>query len=345
MAVYDRWLAKGYLPDWLILLYIKYACQQRIRRGTNENIEEQIGDWQQLIQQLRREPIALASGESKVQHYEVPTAFFQTVLGPHLKYSSCLWEDSAGKIVDNLGEAETAMLQLTIDRAEIREGMHILDLGCGWGSFSLFIAQKFPGSTILAVSNSATQKTFIEQQAQARNLSNLTVLTSDINNLDLEEQSFDRVVSIEMFEHMRNYQLLFARIRQWLKPTGKLFVHIFTFDGKPYLYDAQDPNDWMAQNFFTGGTMPNPSLLLYFARDFTLTMQWAVNGKHYQKTLLAWLKNMDQNKKTILPMFEQTYGHKAEQFWHYWRTFFLSTSAVFGYQKGRYWFVSHYLFE
>jgi cyclopropane-fatty-acyl-phospholipid synthase len=313
-------------------------------------------------------PIAMVTDKANEQHYEVPSEFYLLVLGRHLKYSSCLYETPTS----TLDEAERAMLELYCVRAELTDGMSVLDLGCGWGSFSLFAAAKYPNSRIVAISNSRTQKDFIDGQAKARGLTNLRVITCDVNNLtpdavgvipstatslastsvDGKEAKsgpsmvggFDRIISIEMMEHMKNYERLLEKVAACLKPdTGRLFVHIFT-NTFPYHFEG---DNWMARYFFSGGTMPSDDLLVYFQRDLTITNQWRVNGKHYARTSRHWLNRMDANETAIRKIFSETYGGAAEakRWWVMWRTFFIAVEETFGYNNGNDWMVSHYLFS
>ena len=337
MAYYDNLLADGILPDFLIRFYVRRFCRIRLRNEPR-SIEKTASATMDLVEELRQQPLAIEVDAANLQHYEVPTEFFQTVLGPHLKYSCCYWEGG------DLEQAEKDMLARTCERAALEDGQDVLELGCGWGSLSLFMAARFPNSRITAVSNSSTQKAHIDAQAQKQGLSNLTILTADMNTFE-PSAPVDRVVSIEMFEHMRNYGILFQRIHTWLRENGKVFIHVFTYDGMPYLYDAEDPEDWMARNFFAGGTMPSPDLFHYFSGAFELQQLWQVNGQHYEKTLNCWLKKMDSAKNELFPLFEKEYGKEAKKYWNHWRVFFMSCAEVFGYHRGNKWFVSHYLFS
>ena len=237
------------------------------------------------------------------------------------------------------------MLELYVERGRIADGQEILELGCGWGSFSLYVAERFPGARITGVSNSRTQKQYIDSEAQRRGLRNLSIMTCDMNTFDAEAGRFDRVVSIEMFEHMKNYQALMAGVARWLKPGGLLFVHIFTHRRFAYHFVARDQTDWMARYFFTGGQMPSHELLMQFQERLSLVSDWTVSGTHYQRTAEEWLRNMDRHRKEILPLFSETYGAKnALKWWAYWRVFFMSCAELWGYEGGEEWIVSHYLF-
>jgi cyclopropane-fatty-acyl-phospholipid synthase len=258
-----------------------------------------------------------------------------------MKYSCCYWADG----ISTLDEAEEAMLQLSCERARLEDGMVVLDLGCGWGSLSLWIGEHYPGCQVLAVSNSRTQREHIESQCRARGLDNVSVLTADVAEFQTDLR-FDRVLSIEMFEHMKNYEWLMAKIASWLKPSGKLFVHIFSHREFAYEFDASDPSDWMAQNFFTGGTMPSDDLLLYFQRDLRLVDHWCLDGTHYTRTLRTWLSRLDGHAAQVRRTMTETYGADEGKRWHvYWRLFFLVCAEVWNLGQGREYLVSHYLFE
>ncbi len=336
-------LERGLLPDAFIRYGIRRLLAQRLRDEDKGDPELQQAHLMKLVQQLRTSPVAIETAAANEQHYEVPAVFYQYALGKHLKYSSGYFHPN----VTCLDDAEAEMLRITVERAGIKNGDRILELGCGWGSLSLYMAAQFPASRITGVSNSSSQRAFILAQAAERGLTNLEVITCDANVLQFSsEESFDRVVSVEMFEHMRNYQVLLHRIGSWLKPGGTLFVHIFTHQHYAYPFEVQDDTDWMAKYFFTGGIMPSNNLLLYFQDDLKLVNHWLVNGRHYQKTAEAWLNNMDRHRDQIMPVFAQTYGAAhASKWWHYWRVFFMSCAELWGYNQGREWLVSHYLFE
>lgn len=330
----------GRIPDLLTRAGIRLLLLQRLREQAQEGPDQEWQAMMTFVEEMRQSPIALHTQEANEQHYELPPRFFELVLGPHLKYSCCHFPEG----VTELGHAEASMLALTCERAQLQDGQQILELGCGWGSLSLWMAKHYPNSSILAVSNSRPQRKFIESRAQELGLKNLSVQTYDMNDFTTE-QRFDRVVSVEMFEHMRNWQSLLERISNWLQPEGKLFIHIFSHRRYAYAFSSEGDSNWMGRYFFTGGIMPSNDLLLYFQKDLLLEQHWVLSGIHYQRTADAWLQMMDSQKGEILQTFRETYGKDADVWFQRWRMFFLATSEVWGFRGGNEWLISHYLFN
>ncbi len=338
---YNALLENDRLPDFLIRQGIRRNIELRLKEQRVGGLEGQHQRFMYLVDQLRQSAIAIETNAANEQHYEVPTRFFQLCLGKHLKYSSGYWK--AG--VTSIDQSEEDMLSLTCERAELQDGIDILECGCGWGSLSLFMAAKFPKSKITGVSNSHTQKLFIDQQAKERGLHNLTIITADMNVFDTGNR-FDRIVSVEMFEHMRNYKSLMERLSGFLVENGKMFIHIFTHKEFAYFYDVKDETDWMAKYFFTGGMMPSDHLLFYFNDHLRVEKHWRLSGTHYSKTSEAWLSNMDKHRDEIIALFETTYGKEhTMKWWVYWRIFYMACAELWGYKSGEEWFVSHYLFK
>lgn len=336
----DSLLEKNKIPDFLIRIGIRRLLKQRLKDEKKETPQAQKQHLLMLVEELKNSPIAIETKAANEQHYEVPTQFYQYCLGKHLKYSSGFWKEG----VTDIDTSERDMLDITCERAELQNGQEVLELGCGWGSLSLFMSAKFPKSNFTVVSNSRTQKIYIDEQAKLRGIHNLTVLTIDINNFNIDKK-FDRVVSVEMFEHLRNYKLLFNKIASLLKDDGKMFVHVFTHKTYAYKFEVKDDTDWMSKYFFTGGIMPSNDLFSYFNDDLKIVNQWIVNGTHYNKTSEAWLQNMDKHKAEIIPLFEKTYGKEnATKWWVYWRVFYMACAELWGYDKGNEWMVVHYLF-
>ncbi|MEP7312158.1 MAG: class I SAM-dependent methyltransferase [Pseudomonadota bacterium] len=353
VAMMNTWnlLERDLVPDRLIRRGIRTLLAQRLRDEDRGDPEAQQAALSRFIDELRASPVAIDTAAANEQHYELPTAFFQLVLGQHLKYSSCYYDlqrpPERSKAHEELDAAAERMLQLTTGRAGIRDGERILELGCGWGSLSLWMAARFPAARITAVSNSRTQKIHIDTEAARRGITNLDIITCDVNQLAFPPGTqFDRVVSVEMFEHMRNYAVLLQRIAGWMAPGATLFVHIFTHLLYAYPFEVRDDSDWMAKYFFTGGIMPSDNLLLNFQDHLRIRSHWSVDGRHYQLTSEAWLNNMDRNRAQITPLLAATYGADQQvRWWVYWRVFFMACAELWGYDRGRQWRVSHYLFE
>ncbi|MBY0449627.1 MAG: cyclopropane-fatty-acyl-phospholipid synthase family protein [Cyanobacteria bacterium] len=343
MSFLDQLIESNLVPEPLIRLGIRYLLSQKLRVEYKANVEDQNQVILDFVADLKQSPIAIETQAANDQHYEVPSDFYHYCLGPRRKYSGCYWTPET----KTLAEAEETMLQLSCDRAQIEDGQRILDLGCGWGSMSLWLAEKYPQAKITGLSNSRSQKAYIDSVAQAKGFKNLEIITGNIVDFDFEgSPQFDRVISIEMFEHMKNYEALLRKIRRWVRDDGRLFVHIFTHKTVAYHYEDQGPRDWMTRYFFSGGTMPSHDLLLYFQDDFTIANQWAVNGVHYQKTAEAWLENMKRHRSEILPILASTYGEEqVTRWWVYWQVFFMACAELWGYDHGNEWHVSHYLFN
>ena len=331
---------KGIIPDYFIRQGIVRNCENRLNNENVSNTEKVSSKKQSWIQQMKESPIALVPEKANEQHYEVPPAFFENVLGKHLKYSSGYWPDG----VNSLDDSEESMLELSFERAQLVDGDSILELGCGWGSLTCYMASKLPNSKITAVSNSKDQKEHILNRCKNQGLDNIEVITADMNDFGTENK-YDRVVSIEMFEHMRNYKKLLSKISSWLHDDGKLFIHIFTHQSVVYPFENQGEADWMAREFFSGGMMPSHDLLLHFQDDLIIDDVWSMSGTHYEKTSLAWVNKMDANKDSIMKIFLKTYGDDAKLWFQRWRIFFMSCEKLFGYNNGSEWGVSHYRFS
>jgi cyclopropane-fatty-acyl-phospholipid synthase len=321
------------VPDSLLIAGI------RRKVGETQRLLSTAGDTDgAFAADMMAHPIAEHPAEANVQHYELPPEFFTLALGPRRKYSCCLYPRGN----ETLAEAEECALAETAAHADLHDGQEILELGCGWGSLSLWMAERYPNARITAVSNSRPQREHIEHQAVLRRLRNLTIVTADMNDFVIDK-SFDRIVSIEMFEHMANWQDLLARARTWLKPDGRLFIHVFSHDRAPYRFDHGDENDWIAQHFFTGGIMPSHGLIHRFPDLFEVEQEWRWSGTHYRRTALDWLANYDANAREIGAILRKVYGRDAGLWRRRWRMFFLATAELFGYDDGRPWGVSHYL--
>ncbi|PPA73955.1 SAM-dependent methyltransferase [Achromobacter spanius] len=332
---------RGLVPDALLRLGIRRLCAQRLRDESAGGPAAQARRYQHLIGELRASPVAIHTDDANAQHYELPAEFFTLCLGRQLKYSGCYY--ATGR--ETLDQAEAAMLELYGVRAELADGQRILELGCGWGSLTLWMAERYPTARITAVSNSASQRQHIQAQCRARGLDNVEVITCDVNTLQLHPQTFDRCVSVEMFEHMRNYQALLARIGSWLRPGGKLFVHLFAHRSLMYPFETEGDDNWMGRHFFTGGLMPSADTLLWFQGDLRIEARWLVDGSHYQRTANHWLANQDAHRAHVLTVLEKAYGAPLARLWfNRWRMFWMACAELFGYQNGQAWMVAHYRF-
>lgn len=333
-------MEQGSVPDWFVRQGIKHLCRQRLKDEAAHDCEEQSKRFSNFLEELYKSFIAVETDKANEQHYEVPAEFYDLCLGEHKKYSSCYYNSGN----ESLSEAEKNMLQIYLERAELNDGQNILELGCGWGSLTLFMAEAMPNSKITALSNSSSQREYINAQCQQRGISNITVVTQDINEFTTDDR-FDRVVSIEMFEHIRNYDQLFKNISKWLVDDGKLFVHIFChrYLMYPFLEDGDD--NWMGRYFFSGGQMPATDTFLFFAKHLKIKQRWLVSGTHYEKTANHWLENMDKNKEQIMPIFAAVYEGDEKVWFERWRIFFMACAELFGYSQGNEWMVGHYLFE
>ncbi len=325
----DSLIESGRVPDPLLRLGIRASCAVRLARERRKTPAAR----EAFVERLRAAPIAEQVEVANAQHYELPAEFFELVLGPRLKYSSCYWP--AG--TETLAAAEEEMLALTCERARVEDGMTLLDLGCGWGSLSLWLAERYPSSRIVAVSNSRVQRAFLEPRVPP----NVDVVTADVNEWQ-PERRFDRILSVEMLEHVRNYEQLFGRIATWLEPGGLFFAHVFSHREFAYPYEE----GWMARRFFTAGNMPSDDLLPLFQRDLALRERWRLDGSHYARTAEAWLERFDRNRRAIKDVLAGAYGSDRASAWYAnWRVFFLACAELWGYRGGSEWLVSHYLFE
>ncbi len=335
------WTESGLVPDTVIRSGMRRLLERKLVEIYAGDVELAANALSDFSAMMRRSPVALVPELANEQHYEVPAAFFEHVLGENRKYSCCHWSRDIG----TLSEAEAEALRITVDRAGIRDGMKVLDLGCGWGSLSLWVADHFPNASITAVSNSRSQQQFILAEAERRDIRNIDVRVCDMNDFDAGD-TFDRIVSIEMFEHMRNYEELFRRVSTWLEPDGRFFMHIFTHRSTPYEYIDKGPGDWMSRHFFSGGMMPSADLPLMFPDHLNIEQRWHWNGLHYAKTCRAWLEQMDARRDDIMPILAETYGEKESgRWWMRWRMFFMACEELFRFNDGNEWFVSHYLFR
>lgn len=336
-----NWTESGLVPDSVIRAGIRRLLESKRREIHSGDVVYAANTLNRFVEMMNDSPIALVPQVANEQHYEVPASFFSHVMGDQLKYSCCYWPTD----VDDLSAAERAALGVTVKRADIHDGMRILDLGCGWGSLSLWVAERYPDASVTAVSNSASQRDFIVARAKQRGFGNIEVIVSDMNDFATDKR-FDRVVSIEMFEHMRNYGELYRRISEWLHADGRFFMHIFCHRTTPYEYIDNGPTDWMSRHFFTGGIMPSAELPLRFAQHLSIDRYWTWSGQHYARTCNAWLDNMDANEQDIMPILADCYGREnASLWWQRWRIFFMACAELFEYDEGHEWFVGHYRFR
>nr|WP_020648988.1 cyclopropane-fatty-acyl-phospholipid synthase family protein [Solimonas variicoloris] len=335
---------RGWIPDPLARAGMRRLIGQRLVDEGSRDGERRAARFSRLLDELRASPIAIETGAANEQHYELPAAFFHGHLGPRLKYSCCLYPRGD----ETLAEAEERMLALYAERAGLADGQSMLDLGCGWGSLSLWLAERYPHARIVGLSNSHGQREFIEARARARGLRNLRIVTGNIVDFEMPaellQHGFDRVLSIEMLEHMKNYGLLFAKLARWLAPDGRLFVHVFAHKLLAYHFQDEGHSDWMSRHFFTGGTMPSAALFAHFQDDLKPVGQWWVNGRHYEKTSNHWLGRLDAQREILLPMLHEAYGDQAERWLQRWRMFYMAVAELFGYDDGEEWGVAHYLF-
>lgn len=332
---------RGRIPDALLRQGIRRLCAQRLREEQGGGLDAQAERYAQRIDMLRHSPLAIHTDAANAQHYELPAAFFRLCLGDRLKYSSCYYPRGD----ESLEQAEDAMLALYAERAELTDGQSILELGCGWGSLTLWMAERYPKAQITAVSNLHSQREHIQAQCAQRGLTNVRVLTCDVNALELEAAQFDRCVSIEMFEHVRNYDVLLKHIAGWLRPGGKLFVHIFAHKAAMYPFETDGDDNWMGRHFFTGGLMPASDTLLWFQSDLRIEQRWHIDGTHYQRTANHWLANQDAHREQVMDVLSKAYGAKAAPLWFQrWRMFWMSCAELFGYADGQEWLVAHYRF-
>lgn len=332
---------RGMIPTGILRLGIRRMCGERLRQTAGWDCEREQAETERFVEWMRGGPIAEETDAANAQHYEVPAEFFELVLGPRRKYSCCYY----GAGTSSLADAEERSLALTCEHAELADGQRILELGCGWGSLSLWMAERYPRSEITGVSNSHSQRKFIEGEAERRGLRNLRIVTEDVNRYEPGGR-FDRIVSVEMFEHLRNHEEMLKRIARWLERDGKMLMHIFTMRGVPYPFETEGEANWMGRYFFTGGIMPSEELPLRFQRDLLCRRQWKWSGEHYQKTAEGWLTNLEWNKPRVLELLEKTYGRDEGRRWFYrWRMFFVAVAELFGYRQGSVWGVTHTLFE
>jgi cyclopropane-fatty-acyl-phospholipid synthase len=336
-----RWAEQGKIPDTLLRAGIRRLLKQRLTQLCVADVQRAAQLTEAFIASMRAAELAPLPAKANEQHYEVPAAFFTKVLGRHRKYSSCYYESAT----QSLDEAEAAALRICCERAQLADGQEVLELGCGWGSLSLWMAEHYPRSRITGVSNSHSQRAYIEQQARERRLGNLRIETCDMNEF-AAAAPYDRIVSVEMFEHMRNWPALFARLAHWLRADGRFFMHVFCHRSVPYAFNDEQGDDWMSRHFFSGGMMPSDELAARFQEHLQLQQRWRWDGRHYQRTANHWLANMDGQRDELWPVLEAAYGQREAQLWWVrWRLFFMACAELWGYNNGQEWWVSHYLFS
>lgn len=345
MQIAERLLERNAAPDWITRIGIRRLLADRLGGETSATVEEEMRHKMSMIKSLKTKEIATKQEKANEQHYELPTEFFLYTLGKRRKYSSCYYESPDA----TLDAAEESMLRLYCQRADLKDGMSVLDLGCGWGSLSLYIAENYPNCKITCLSNSWTQREFIEGEARRLGYKNLKIVTGDIKKIERLDGStnwFDLIMSVEMFEHMKNYGALLEKISKWMKRDAKLFIHIFCHSKYIYNFETEGSSNWMGRYFFTGGTMGSDDILSYFQDHVKVVDRWRVDGRHYAQTSEHWLQNFDRNIDKIRPILRSTYGAGEATKWEaYWRTFYLAVAELFGYNGGQEWHVAHYLFE
>jgi cyclopropane-fatty-acyl-phospholipid synthase len=334
-------IERGLMPDPLVRAGIRNLCAQRLLETGAGDAQRSADAAEQFVKSMRVAEIAPLPRLANQQHYEVPADFFEQVLGPHRKYSSAWWPEGT----TTLAEAEVHSLRATAERARLADGQRVLELGCGWGSLTLWMARNYPASRIVGVSNSRSQRESILARAAEEGLRNVSIITADMNEFRSDGR-FDRVVSVEMFEHMRNWPRMFANVHDWLRPGGLFFMHVFVHRAVPYAFVDGGDSDWMSRHFFSGGMMPSDELALRFQDLLQCVERWRWDGRHYEKTANAWLANLDAARDTVMPILARTYGEADAAVWlRRWRVFFMACAELFGYRHGQEWWVSHYLFE
>ncbi len=341
MRVATGWIEQGFVPDGIIRRGIRRLCEQRLVDISTGDCELAAAATEDFVRSMDAAAIAPVPHRANEQHYEVPAEFFALVLGPRRKYSCAWWPEG----IADLAQAEAAALTASCERAGLADGQQILELGCGWGSLTLWMAEHYPAARITAVSNSRSQRAWILDEAARRALGNIEVITADMNRFDTGRR-FDRVVSVEMFEHMRNWRALFARVHGWLQPGGAFFMHVFCHRSVPYAFIEADESDWMSRHFFAGGMMPSDDLALRFQDLLRFRRRWRWDGRHYERTANAWLANLDDRREQALAVLGEVYGADQAALWlQRWRIFFMACAELFGHRDGQEWWVSHYLFE